>query len=362
MENRGNRTRQRNAPATTYSSDQIEAVLNSIGVEIVAETVHDFLCYCPYHGNKFTPSFSVSNSHGSFICYNHACGVSGNLLDLVTFVAKVSYYEGLRIIDKAGKSDVSFKERMERRRKKMEFPSFPPEVLERMQKEFWNDSEGLEYMLSRGFERDTLREFGIGYSATKNMVATPMYDIAGNPIGVIGRSPSREDKQFKNSVGLPTSQTLWNIHRARKFSDAAIVCEANFDGMRISQAGYPNVVACLGGNFSPNHAEQLDQNFSTIIIATDFDDKEKHIYKGCRKCRDRGFEWCQGHNPGRALGNTIAEEMSRRGKVIKWAAWGNGVVYPHGAKDVGDLTDEEIKHCIQNAVSNYIYRSWNIPA
>ena len=362
MENRGYRAGHRNAPTTTYTADQIESILDSIGVEIATETTNDFLCFCPYHGNKFTPSFSVSNSHGSYICYNSACGVTGSLLDLVRDQTHSNYYEALRIIAQAGTSKVSFKDRISQRRVKGEFPAFPEEIMKRMQDEFWDDSRGLEYMLSRGFLPDTLREYGIGFSEPKNMVATPMYDIHGNLVGVIGRSPSAQDKQFKNSVGLPTSQTLWNIHRARRVSDSVIICEANFDAMRISQAGYPNVVACLGGNFSEEHAEQLDRNFSRIIIATDFDDSTKHVYKGCRKCRARGFEWCQGHNPGRALGEKIAEEMMNRNKTVRWAAYEPGVVYPHGAKDAGDLTDVEIKQCIQNAVSPYVYKSWNIPA
>jgi hypothetical protein len=30
-------------------------------------------------------------------------------------------------------------------------------------------------------------------------------------------------------------------------------------------------------------------------------------------------------------------------------------MYPHNAKDVGDLTDEEIKQCIKNAIPHFEY-------
>jgi hypothetical protein len=41
-----------------------------------------------------------------------------------------------------------------------------------------------------------------------------------------------------------------------------------------------------------------------------------------------------------------------------WASHEYGKIYPHDAKDAGDMTDEEIKSCIKNAVSDIEYRSW----
>jgi hypothetical protein len=41
-----------------------------------------------------------------------------------------------------------------------------------------------------------------------------------------------------------------------------------------------------------------------------------------------------------------------------WASHEYGKIYPHSAKDAGDMTDEEIKLCINNAVSNIEYQSW----
>jgi 5S rRNA maturation endonuclease (ribonuclease M5) len=130
--------------------------------------------------------------------------------------------------------------------------------------------------------------------------------------------------------------------------------------MMLTQIGYPNTVACLGGNFSPVHQWQLDKYFSTIIIMTDFDDKESHKYIGCRKCAAKGLKSCRGHNPGRALGETISERLSN--KKVLWASYDHKVVYPHGAKDVCNMTDEENRQCLKNAVSNFEYHQWGIGA
>ena len=185
-----------------------------------------------------------------------------------------------------------------------------------------------------------------------------MYNAKGLPIGVIGRTASSEQKAFKNSKGLPTSKTLWNIHNAKRTGDTVIVCEASFDGMKIAQAGYPNVVACLGGNFSEYHEQQLGMYFSRIIIMTDFDDKEKHRYVNCRKCMVKGLQTCVGHNPGRALGQKIADKM--KGKQILWAAYDHKIIFPDGAKDADDSGTPAVRQCIKNAVSNMEYQSWGI--
>ena len=355
---RGYRPRQRDFVSESYLPEQVEGILNACGVEVAGETGNDFLCYCPFHGNKFTPSFSVSRTSGAFICFNHACGETGTLNELIRRTTGSNEFEALRLISqmKSG-TQISLAERRARRAAREEAAVFPQEVLDRMKTDFWNDSPALEYMHGRGFTDSTLDKYNIGYSAQKNLVATPMYDTDGTPVGVIGRTISGE-KRFKNSVGLPTSQTLWNIHNAKRAGETGIVCEANFDAMRISQAGFPNVVACLGGNFSPQHADQLAYNFSNIIVMTDFDDKEKYKYKNCKKCGAKGFKTCQGHNPGRDLGETIAREMSSRGRAVRWAVYDEGVVYPHGAKDAGDMTDEEIRQCLTKSVSNFAYRAW----
>ena len=85
---------------------------------------------------------------------------------------------------------------------------------------------------------------------------------------------------------------------------------------------------------------------------TDFDDHNEHRDPKCRKCQNT----CTGHNPGRSLGEKMNKALP--GKSIKWAAYDYGVVYPHGAKDAGDMTMEEIQKCINNAVSDLEYLMW----
>lgn len=345
----------------TYTENQVEATLGACGVEVEGETTNDFLCFCPFHGNRHSPSFSVSKTNGAFICFNHSCGTTGTLIELVKRTTQRNEFEARRLIlKKASETQQAFEDKLLAALKPtVDFEEFPQKTLDRMYEDFWRYNEPVDYMMKeRGFTEETLRYFKVGFSLKREIIAVPMHDPKGMPVGVIGRPASKDNKFFKNSKGLPTSKTLWNLHRAKRTGDTVIICEASFDAMRIHQAGYPNVVACLGGNFSPYHFDLLDKHFSNIVIMTDFDKKDKHTYTGCRKCKKRGLNICAGHNPGRDLGATIAAGLNR--KKILWASYDEKVIYPHSAKDAGDMTDDEIRQCLRNAVSNFVYESWRI--
>lgn len=350
----------------TYTPNQIEATIRACGIDVEGETANDFLCFCPFHGNRFTPSFSVSRTSGKYICFNHSCNVSGTLVDLVKKIpmrdgAFRNEFAARRLIIKKGsETEQAFEDQLIKEfEPTVEFTEFPQSVLDRMHDDFWENPEAVRYMVEeRGFEEETLEFFRIGFSVKKDIIAVPMHNGKGLSVGVIGRPADPNNKFFKNSRGLPTSKTLWNMHRAKKHGDTVIVCEASFDAMRIHQSGYPNVVACLGGNFSPHHFDQLNKNFSRIIIMTDFDKKEKHIYKNCRKCKNLGLNLCKGHNPGRDLGATIAAGLHT--KEILWASYEEETIYPNDAKDAGDMTDDEIRQCLRNAVTNFEYEGWGL--
>lgn len=345
-----------------YSSSQVEAVLELAKVEVVSDTATHFLAYCPFHGNTDSPALAVDKTTGQFHCFNPSCGDSGELVELLMRLQGLNPFQATRcIITNKNATATPFAERMrEALSTPEEFPEFPQVALDRMYADF-KGSVAEEYMKSRGFTDETLDYFRVGYSAKKNMVTVPMHDLTGKPIGLIGRTPSHTDKTFKNSVNLPKSRTAWNIHRAKKCGDTVIICEASYDAMRIHQAGYPNVVALLGGHITEFHVQQLSKFFSKIIIMTDMD--KKKIVPNCRPCREAKVPRidgvaCNGHRAGRDLGRAIANRLPT--KKIMWAAYDDTCIFPHNAKDAGDMTDDEIRQCLRNAVSNLEYSMWDI--
>ena len=320
--------------STSYAPSHIKAVIKGLGLEVTGETGNDYLCYCPFHSNRHTSSFSVSKEYGKFICFNPSCGEAGTLLDLIKKVLNKNDYEALRYIaTKETESSNNFDETLQNLfEEKPVFEEFSQETLDALHSNLSGSQSAKSYLNNRRINEESMKDFKLGYSENMNMVITPVHSPDGIPIGLVGRSI--EGKSFKNSTNLPKSKTLFNIHRAKKIGDHVIVVESNFDAIRIHQAGFPNVVATLGGFLSPDQHHLLNRYFNHITIMTDND------------------------KAGRDLGYSIASKL--RNKDLLWASYEYGKIYPHDAKDAGDMTDEEIKACIKNAVSDIEYRSWTL--
>ena len=304
-----------------------------MGIQVTGETSNDYLCYCPFHSNRHTSSFSVSREKGAFICFNPACGEAGTLQELVKRVANKTEFEAMRYIS-AKESEVleNFDELLaESLEEKPVFQEFSVDTLKKLYTELVSTKEGKDYFESRGINQESMVHFDLGYSKNMDMVTVPVHSPDGTPIGLVGRSI--KGKSFKNSTNLPKSKTLFNIHRAKKIGDHVIIVESSFDAIRVHQAGFPNVVATLGGFLSTEQHNLLNRHFNKITVMTDND------------------------VAGRELGYSICNKL--KFKDLLWASFEYGKIYPHDAKDAGDMTDEEIKACIKNSVSNMEYRSWN---
>ena len=298
---------------------------------MVGETSNDYLAYCPFHSNRHTSSFSISKTKGAFICFNPSCGEVGTLSDLVKRILNKNEFQSLRYIEsKQSESlqnfDESLKDMLD---DKPEFVEFSKDTLANLHNSLLANDKAKGYLKSRGIDLESIEYFSLGYSDNMDMITVPVHSPDGIPVGVVGRSIS--DKRFKNSKDLPRSKTMFNIHRAKKVGDRVIVVESSFDAIRVHQAGFPNVVATLGGHISGDNLNLLNRYFNTVIIMTDAD------------------------KAGRDLGSSIAYKLSN--KNILWASYSYGRIYPEGVKDAGDMSDEQIKACIANAISNFEYRT-----
>lgn len=326
---------------TSYTPTQVRAVLNKIGVRVEGQTENDFTCFCPFHTNTHSTAFNVSKTSGTFICFTPGCGESGTLLDLVQRVGRKNEFQALRLVLSSGKvDDDAFERELHASFEEQEAVKgdFDQKILDRLRDQFWQVPDGHQYMVSRGFEDDTLRHFDVGYSVKQGMVTVPVHTIDGLPMGMVGRSIS--DKRFKNSPGLAKSKTVYNGHRARRHGGTIILTEASFDVMSIHQEGFPMVGALLGGTLSKEQVYIINRNFNKIIIFTDFDDKSKNPEK---------------RNPGRDLGKMIEKKFQH--KEVLWAYSGTEYVYHDNVKDATDLLKRPgaIKECIDNALSPWEY-------
>lgn len=318
----------------TYAPDQVRATVESLGIDVVAETEKAFLCYCPFHHNSDTPAFAVNKTDGTYICFNASCSAArgGGLPRLVMAKSDKEYMSAIRFIaKKGGETERPLEMKLEALRAEEHLPMLPQMKIDELVENLWKDQAALDYLKGRGFEEQTLKDFEVGYDPGKDMVVVPIHDEHGNPIGVNGRSV--EGKRFKLTKRIPRNKILFNLHRAKQ-TGTAIICESQFDVMRIHQAGYPNAVAFLGSYISGDQAYLLRRYFERVIIMTDAD------------------------KAGRKMGHNLVAML--RGMKVEWAIWDWGVIYPHDAKDAGDMTDEEIRKVIENAVSHVAYVTYKL--
>lgn len=299
---------------------------------MAGETDIEISFYCPFHSNRHSASCSISKTTGAWLCFNPSCGETGSVIELVKRVLHKNDFEAMRYVySKEAETLENFDELLNNMLEdKPEFEEFPQDILDRLHADLSGNKDARDYFESRGINKDSMDYFWLGYSNPTNMVSVPVHSPDGMPVGLVGRSIS--EKKFKNSINLPRSKTMFNIHRAKKIGDNVIIVESSFDAIRVHQAGFPNVIATLGGHISTENISLINRYFNKVTLMTDAD------------------------NAGRELANSIASRL--KNKDLLWASYEYGKIYPHDAKDAGDMTEEEIKACIKNAVSNIEYQSW----
>lgn len=362
-----------NSTKEIYSPSEVEAVLRALGIDIRDETENDFVSYCPYHGNSDTPAFSTSKRYGYSVCFNPSCaeGVEERLTleRLVRQLKKLDIMSAKRfILFNKGKSGESFEDRFNSiKLEETELAEFPSEAITTMHNRFMENEVAKDYMKGRGFEKDTCINFKVGFTPAsdgpiyrpKDMLVVPAYDHKSRPVGLVGRS--LEGKDFKNygpsdsGTGFHKSKIIWNLNNARRY-ETVIITESCFDAMRIHQAGYPNVVALLGGTLSAVQIDLLNRHFTAMVIFTDDENEhngEMTYPRHCKKCLSQKFPYCQGHAPGRDLGMKLAESLQRL--RVSWAMYDLKHVYANHVKDAAAMTDDDIRQCLRGAISHYDY-------
>lgn len=328
---RGNHAGQ--ADASPYAPNHIKAIVKGLGLRIIGSSNNNIILYCPFHNNTHTPSFYISEDNGAWLCFNPSCGEAGGIKDLVKKISNKNEFEILRfILSKKSEASDGFQDTLNSLfDEKPDFEEFSQEVLDNLYNELGTSQEAKDYLQSRGINEESMQYFRLGYSSKMDMAIVPVHSPDGLPVGLVGRSI--KEKKFKNSTNLPKNKTMFNIHRAKRIGENIVIVESTFDAIRVHQAGFPNVVATLGGHLSKENISLLNRYFNRITIMTDSD------------------------LAGRELGLSIASRLNN--KDILWASYEYGKIYPHEAKDAGDMSEKDIIECIKKAVSDIEYRSWS---
>jgi DNA primase len=298
-----NRNRRNNN--NIYTQEQIKRVLTGAGVTIESEVDSDFIIFCPYHGNHRTPAGEIDKHNGTFFCFS--CHKIANLVEFVMHMSARTYFEAVRYI-KSKETESNLESDINRQLVvKPDFVQFDELLIQRLNQQALEAPRAMRYYNGRLITDESVNKFKLGFSEKQDMVTIPVHSPDGMAVGFVGRSV--EGKDFKNTPGLPKAKLLFNLHRVKTASKVYVV-ESSFDAIRLDQVGFP-AVATLGANVSNIQIELLKKYFNDVIVVADNDEA------------------------GGNMKQKIVDKLGSRVSVVQ---------LDKQYKDIGDMTDDQIKN------------------
>lgn len=297
----------------SFSTGNIEKavldLLNGQGVEVHTQSGSEVAIYCPFHDNHNSPACYINTKTGLWQCFNPSCGKKGNFRQLYKHMTGKTYGREwiLDPINLQRELDLALAIRSEEEELSLDNVGVDYDS---------GEVSSLQTLIDRGYTIETLEEFEIGYSKVKDRVVIPVRDTQYKIVGLIGRAIHEwQEPRYLYNKGFKRADVLFNIQNAKRY-DSVVICEGSLDAMKVSQAGYKNVVATLGAKVSANQVKMIRKFFDSVVIFSDNDDA------------------------GAEMRSAIIDEC--RGKELFTVA------IPDGLKDPGDMTQEQIVHAIEN--------------
>jgi len=275
---------------------------------------------CPFHDER-TPSFGVSPSEKVFHCFG--CGAGGDLFRFVQETEGVDFKGAVELLaDRYGielEREAEDPRAAEQRRARERLH----ELLERTAafyvRRLWETEEASgarEYLLGRGLEEATLREFRVGYAPSawdtvlmasqrsgytarelhdaglaqrprdggrlydrfRSQIMFPLCDPRGRVLGFAGRrmGEDRGPKYINSPEGdlfhkgrMVFAADLARAHAAK--AGEVVVAEGYTDVLMLHQAGLRNAVATMGTALTEEQVGELARLAPTVLLALDSD-------------------------------------------------------------------------------------------
>lgn len=271
---------------------------------------------CPFHNEK-TPSFTVYPESQSFYCFG--CGAGGEVISFIRRAENLDYSEAVRYLcDKCGMvmpSEGYDSSLAEKRKRMYEINKHAARFFNSM---LFTDEgkEGLEYYKKRGLKKSTITKFGLGfapnswdallkhmrekgysyeelyeanlankstkndrvryYDAFRNRVMVPIIDVRGNVVAFGGRVLDDSKPKYINTSDTfvyKKSLGVFGLNFAKNSGEKSLILvEGYMDAISLHQAGFTNVIACLGTAFTGEMAQLLSRYCEEIILCYDADE------------------------------------------------------------------------------------------
>ncbi len=303
-----------------------------------------YFARCPFHGEK-TASFSVNRNMQIYHCFG--CGESGDVIKFVQQYESCSFMEAVEILAKrAGlkmpetASQKTDKEFAEKKKKRDIYLAICKDTAVFYYKNFYapQGEVARNYMQKRGFDVDTLKKFGIGYSpdryslvrylqnkkysqedclkcgvvqrsqdgtvfdALYGRLIVPIFNISGKVIAFGGRGLDEKTISFgkyKNTSDTPLFTKKNNLFALNLVKEQkqqgplsyVVMVEGYMDVIAMYQAGFKRAVASMGTSLTENQAKLLSRLTDTVYICYDGDSAgQKATVRGLDILDEAGLE------------------------------------------------------------------------
>jgi len=304
----------------------IPLALTALGIDFT-DHGHEALALCPTHYERTgkednNPSWWINLDSGLHTCFS--CGYKGNLLQLICDV-KGFYFNGsydYRAAESwlATAAEISIEDLQAAL---MAMPSYineyakPLEMSEARLAVFVEPPQ--EALDSRNITAKEAGEYGILWEPKSQTWILPLREPTSNKL-MGWQEKGTVDRTFKNRpAGLQKSRTLFGIENQNE--QLVILVESPLDCLRLSAAGIRGAVAICGSSLSEDQVK-LIRSSGKIIAAFDND---KAGQKASKELLEFGIKYSLN---------------------LHFFNYGSSRV-----KDPGDMTDEELRWGVENAIS-----------
>ncbi|MDF2787752.1 MAG: primase [Neobacillus sp.] len=313
--------------AERIAEEKINQIRQAVDiVEIISEYIQlkkqgrNYFGLCPFHGEN-SPSFSVSSDKQIYHCFG--CGAGGNVFSFLMELEGISFLEAaIKLAEKANIDlQVNFsvngkgKSVSPELQKMLDAHELLTKFYHHLLVNTKDGQHALEYLLKRGFTRESIDKFQIGYSLNswdfvykfltkreflpelmekagliikrerdgnyfdrfRDRIMFPIFDRNGNSIAFSGRSLGAEEPKYLNSPETAIfnkSKILYNFHLAKpsiRKLQQAVLFEGFADVIAADKSGVENGIATMGTSLTEEHITLIRQNTQSITICFDSD-------------------------------------------------------------------------------------------
>ena len=266
---------------------------------------------CPFHTEK-TPSFIINPERQTWHCFG-ACGVGGDVIELVIKIEKINFSEALKILAQRAGVQLNNNSGPDKNSRLYEI-NFEACEFYKSQLELPEGKKAKEYIDNRGINDEASETFEFGFSPyTNSNLVSKLTSIGFKEIEIIqsGLAIKRENNQvrdffygrlmipIKNSNGrvigfgarvlddtnpkyINTPSTpifdkksvLFGLSVASKGirdDNSVVVVEGYLDVITAYQFGFKNVVASMGTALTANQVGSLKSRTNNFVLAMDSD-------------------------------------------------------------------------------------------